>query len=187
MDKILFWNTRGVGGGDFRSVIVDLVKMHDVDLLIICEPRIQFSKAKRHLLSIGFTDFVVEESTGFSGGIWILWNKNKVQLQKIDSNSQSITVKVSGNGIGDWLLTGLYASPCPSTRQRLWNYLTAMSNSTQLPWMIVGDFNELVAYADKNGGSYAGKFGGLIDWVQSEAMIDLGYQGANFTLVKWKN
>ncbi|XP_024190144.1 uncharacterized protein LOC112194121 [Rosa chinensis] len=143
MDKILFWNTRGAGGDDFSSVIVDLVKMHDVDLLIICEPRIQFSKAKRHLLSIGFTDFVVEEATGFSGAIWILWNKNKVQLQKIDSNSQSITVKVSGNGIGD--------------------------------------FNELVAYADKNGGSYAGKFGGLRDWVQSEAMIDLGYQGANFT------
>ncbi|XP_061993910.1 uncharacterized protein LOC133711840 [Rosa rugosa] len=184
MDNILFWNARGAGGGDFRYAIVDLVKMNNTDLLVICESRVQFSRAKDHLLNIGFTDYEIVEANGFSGGLWLLWNRTKFQIHMVDSNSQSITVKVSANGVSNWLFTGLYASPCSSTRQGLWSYLTAISKSTQLPWIIIGDFNELVSYSDKNGGSYAEKFGGLKTWVQNEAMIDMGYQGADYT---WSN
>ncbi|XP_062007342.1 uncharacterized protein LOC133724594 [Rosa rugosa] len=127
---------------------------------------------------------LIEEASGFSGGVWVLWKKTKFQVDVWDSNSQSITVKISGGGLQDWLLTGLYASPCYSTRQGLWRYLTAVSATTQLPWVVLGDFNELVNFSDKNGGSYAGKFKGLKEWVQREAMMDLGYNGASFT---WSN
>lgn len=41
-----------------------------------------------------------------------------------------------------------------------------------------------LSLADKNGGPYNGKFGGLCAWVQNDAMIDLGYQGPDFT---WSN
>ncbi|XP_024158077.2 uncharacterized protein LOC112165700 [Rosa chinensis] len=53
-----------------------------------------------------------------------------------------------------------------------------------MPWMLIGDFNELVSSADKNGGSFTGKFGGLRNWINRNAMIDMGFQGSCFT---WSN
>ncbi|XP_061998915.1 uncharacterized protein LOC133716212 [Rosa rugosa] len=181
MDNLLFWNARGAGGDDFRSAISDLVKMNNVDFLIICEPRVQFIKAKKHLLGLGFNEFEIKEANGFSGGIWMVWNNSKFKVEVIDSNSQSITVKISWCGLRSWMLTGIYASPCITTRQGLWHYLTHIHTAYQLPWVVVGDCNELLSFSDKNGGSYIGKFGGMKTWVQQDGMIDLGYHGADYT------
>lgn len=97
MDNILFWNARGAGGDDFRSAISDLVRMNNIDFLIICEPRVQFSKAKRHLLQQGFNDFEVVEAAGFSGGIWMVWKNTSFKVDVVDSVPQAITVKISIN------------------------------------------------------------------------------------------
>lgn len=143
MDHILFWNPRGAGGKDFQSAITDIVKMNNVDCLIICEPKVQFASAEKHLLQLGFTDYAVAEATGFSGGIWMLWKNGNFQVELIDSNFQSITVQVSWNGIQSWLLTGIYASPCKSSRRALWNYLAHLHAAVQLPWILIGDLMRL--------------------------------------------
>lgn len=74
-----------------------------------------------------------------------------------------------------FLLASMLALVNPLTRQELWNYLAAIYSAHQLPWLVLGNFNEIIAFADKNGGPYIGKFGGLKRWVQNDAMIDLGY------------
>lgn len=76
MVKILFWNARGAGGEKFRSAIIDLVKIHNVDILAVCEPRGQFYKASDTLLKLGFIHYHIIEVSGFSGGIWLFWNCN---------------------------------------------------------------------------------------------------------------
>ena len=123
MDNIIFWNARGAGGDKFRSAVQDLVKMHKIDILIICEPRVQFASNKNYLLSLGFTDFEVSEAAGFAGGLWLLWNKNKISVDHVHANFQSVTVKVSVPGSAPWLLSAIYASPCNTSRATLWDYL----------------------------------------------------------------
>lgn len=44
MVKILFRNARGASGEKFRSAIVDLVKIHNVDILAVCEPRVDSAR-----------------------------------------------------------------------------------------------------------------------------------------------
>lgn len=183
MDNILFWNARGAGSNSFRSAVRDLVKMNSVDFLFICEPKVQFSNFKKHLKKLGFNDSKVVEANGFSGGLWAMWNTTKTNVDVIDSTTRSISLQVFSSG-QSWILTCLYASPGCTSRQELWNYLTAFHSTHNLSWLVLGDFNEITAYADKNGGSYTGKFGGLHTWVQNDAMIDLGFQGADFT---WSN
>lgn len=112
-----------------------------------------------------------------------MWNNTRCQISVFDSTSRSIILKVSSNGC-DWMLTCLYASTCKSSRQELWNYLAEIHSNHHLPWLALGDFNEIIAFSDKNGGPYTGKFGGLRTWVHNDAMIDLGYQGTDFT---WSN
>lgn len=183
MDHILFWNARGAGSDDFRSAISDLVRMNTIDFLFICEPKVQFAQFKKHYKKLGFNDFEVIEANGFSGGLWTIWNDTKFSVSVFDSTSRSISLQISGNGT-TWMLTCLYASPCKTSRQELWDYLTALHAVHQLPWLVIGDFNEIIAYEDKNGGPYTGKFGGLRSWVHNDAMLDLGFQGAVFT---WSN
>ncbi|XP_062014121.1 uncharacterized protein LOC133730577 [Rosa rugosa] len=82
------------------------------------------------------------------------------------------------------MLTGIYASPCNTSRSNLWSYLDNLANRVKLPGLIVGDFNELLSYSDKIGGSQHYRFGGMQDWVCRNGLIDMGYQGADYT---WKN
>lgn len=56
-------------------------------------------------------------------------------------------------------------------RNVLWEYLNYFSITNTLPWVVIGDFNELVSSSDKKGGSLTGNFGGLRDWVQNCAMV----------------
>lgn len=183
MDHILFWNARGAGSEKFRTAVIDLVRMNKIDFLIICEPRVQFSKAKKTLLKLGFNEFEVREANGFSGGIWMLWNNTKVQITVVDTSFQSISVKVCCTGVQDWLLSGIYASPCNVSRSGLWSYLDNVAARFCLPWMLVGDFNELLSFSDKIGGARC-RFGGMQDWVSRNGLIDMGYQGAAYT---WTN
>ncbi|KAL6216513.1 hypothetical protein ACLB2K_009736 [Fragaria x ananassa] len=121
-----------------------------MDILVICEPRVPFAKAKRFLKKHGFPDAEIEEARGFSGSIWVIFDKNKIDVSFVDSNPQSVTVKVEVNNHA-WLLTALYASPTHSVRSSIWNYLSEFASSIHLPWLIIGDFNELYSSADKNG------------------------------------
>lgn len=57
------------------------------------------------------------------------------------------------------------------------DYLAILHSTHQLLWLVLGDFNELIAYVDKNGGPYMGIFGGFCTWVHIyDAMIDLGFR-----------
>ncbi|XP_062010302.1 uncharacterized protein LOC133726711 [Rosa rugosa] len=184
MFKVLFWNARGAGSENFRSAIADLVNLHSVDILAICEPRVQFIKARDTLKKLGFSDFRVVEAEGFSGGIWLLWNSLKVHVDFIDKNFQSVSVKVSLPGKPSWMLTVIYASPTNSVRADLWPYLDHLIADINLPCMFIGDFNELISIDDKSCGPFTGRFGGFRDWVNRNALIDMGFQGSRFT---WSN
>ncbi|XP_062014087.1 uncharacterized protein LOC133730526 [Rosa rugosa] len=184
MFKVLFWNAKGAGSENFRSAIADLVNLHSIDILAICEPRVQFSRAKDTLRKLGFSDFRIVEAEGFFGGIWLLWNSLKVHVDFIDKNFQSVSVKVTLPGKPTWMLTVIYASPTNSVRANLWPYLDNLIVDVNLPSMFIGDFNELISVEDKSCGSLTGRFGGLRDWVNRNALIDMGFQGSCFT---WSN
>ncbi|XP_050386206.1 uncharacterized protein LOC126802601 [Argentina anserina] len=184
MFKALFWNARGAGSENFKTAVRDLIKLHCVDILAICEPRVQFSRVNKAFKDMGLSDNIIVEARGFSGGLWLLWDRNKVQIDYIDDNSQSISVKISIPGKQPWLFIVIYASPTHSVRAGLWSYLDQLVASVNLPCTLMGDFNELVSADDKNFGHLSGRFVGLRDWVNRNGMIDMGFQGSKYT---WSN
>ena len=50
-----------------------------------------------------------------------------------------------------FLLTAIYASPNFSKRKILWNYLKNFASSVDLPWILLGDFNDMLEENDKIG------------------------------------
>ena len=71
---ILCWNARGASSTKFKVNMMELIKIHSIDVLFVCEPRIGGDKALKMVKSLGFSNFEVVDPIGFSGGLWLLWS-----------------------------------------------------------------------------------------------------------------
>ena len=61
------------------------------------------------------------------------------------------TVKVCHSNL-TWLITPIYASPRINERKILWSNLMQVAKMHKLPWLLLGDFNEVLCGEDKLGG-----------------------------------
>ncbi|KAJ4833375.1 hypothetical protein Tsubulata_029926, partial [Turnera subulata] len=97
-----------------------------------------------------------------------------------------IDVEVKDLGEGAWRLTGFYGDPMESDRGRSWDLLRMLKNRSALPWMVFGDYNEILVAKEKHG--RLPKPDRLMrafrDAVEFCELRDLGYSGNSFT---WDN
>ncbi|XP_075655125.1 uncharacterized protein LOC142625332 [Castanea sativa] len=151
------------------------------------ETRLGGDKAKVITENLPFQGAIHTDTVGFAGGLWLLWNLNRVEITNLTSTEQKIhvLVKVRSSNL-NWVFTAVYASPRHRERCLLWNNLSTVANTHNLPWVITGDFNELLSNEKKFGGrpismSRAISFKECLDVCN---MADLGFQGPRFT---WTN
>lgn len=182
--NILCWNSRGAACTKFRSTVMDLVRSHHIDVLFVCEPRISGPKALAVIKSLGFSCFEVIDPEKFSGGLWLLWNDAKVKLDIIGTSDQSISACLSWQGQKPWLFSAIYARPCSVKKAKLWEYLNFVASCHQMPWLLAGDFNDILQAEDKVGGVSLCRVTGMKKWFDANNMIDLGFSGPRFT---WTN
>ncbi|GAU50641.1 hypothetical protein TSUD_184330 [Trifolium subterraneum] len=52
-----------------------------------------------------------------------------------------------------WLLTVVYASPIENERRDTWIKLHDIARTIQEPWLMMGDFNEIMSTNEKKGGA----------------------------------
>lgn len=138
----LVWNVRGAGGTEFRRVFRDTVAQHKPNLVILTETRLSGERAQNTINNLGYEKHYKVDAMGFSGGLWMLWDPNAVDVDIIGSSFQEIHshVKVSGSS---FILSSLYASPNFDRRKLLWDSLSSLGPSITLPWILLGDFNDI--------------------------------------------
>lgn len=78
---IVCWNVRGAASTKFKNNMLELIRLHCMDLLFICEPRISGEKALAVVKSLGFPCYGIVDSIGFVGGMWLLWDANKIHVE----------------------------------------------------------------------------------------------------------
>ncbi|CAL8991457.1 unnamed protein product [Prunus brigantina] len=111
---------------------------------------------------------------------------NSVSLQVVAHSSQSITALVTlGNQW--WLLTVVYANPCPGIRESLWKYFDGLARASHLPWLVLGDFNDIASADEKCGGNLDQGGRSFIEWIDRNQLVDLGSSGAKFTWCNKRN
>lgn len=54
--------------------------------------------------------------------------------------------------LSPFLCSAIYANPHYSSPHILWDNLKMVASSNNLPWLMVGDFNEVLSSQDKFGG-----------------------------------
>ncbi|CAL2250971.1 unnamed protein product [Prunus armeniaca] len=144
--KIVAWNVRGAGKESCAMTIKDLKKAYAIDVFAILEPRISVPRALIIAQNLGFSHHHIIDATGFSGGGGSVTSRNK-----------------------RWLLTVVYANPCPMIREALWKYFDGLVSS--LPWLVLGDFNDIASADEKCGGNlnHGGK--SFVDWIDHNHLL----------------
>lgn len=102
----------------------------------------------------------------------MLWNEgNNFRVEILTTSDYSIhtLVKVLNQSY-PFLLTAIYASPNFSKRKILWNYLKNFASSVDLPWILLGDFNDMLEENDKIGelpfnGNRIAAFRECVGWI----------------------
>jgi hypothetical protein len=127
---------------------------------------------------------IVNPSDGRSGGVILLWKK-EVVVEQVFSAPKYIDVYIKESPEKTWRLTGIYGEPRWEDKYKTWDKLRELKTVSNLPWVILGDFNEILYTHEKEGGNARpqGYMQAFRDALDDCGLEDLGFIGEKFT---WK-
>ncbi|KAF5187888.1 hypothetical protein FRX31_022525 [Thalictrum thalictroides] len=195
---ILSWNCRGA---DLDSIIEELKKIMVVErpnFVFVSETKCNLVKAQGILHTL--YHFVVP-SEGLSGGLRVLWKKY-FQMRVVFCDSWIIHCEVRlDNCTWDYadaefcrdayrkdymMVSFVYASPHFVVRKYQWLNFYQFRPPDDVPWLTIGNFNDIVSKDEKVGGCPFNftKSHFFIDMIDQCELCDLGFIGSFFT---WQN
>jgi len=118
--------------------------------MILTETKAYGERAKRIVNKLPFDGAIFANTIGLTGGLWLLWDSSQVEVVRLSSTEQEIHAVVTPTySNSSWLLSAVYASPRFVERRLLWENLITVYGLHSLPWVIAGDFNEVLMGEDK--------------------------------------
>ena len=120
-----------------------------------------------------------------SGGLALLWNDD-VQLTIQNFSINHIDAQVCLHGALFRRFTDFYGNPIAHRRRESWALLDKLDSMMTLPWLLMGDFNEILS-SDERSGESAGSQRSMFEFgevINRCSLVDLGYHGYPFT---WEN
>ncbi|XP_031116501.1 uncharacterized protein LOC116020159 [Ipomoea triloba] len=131
---------------------MDLVSSKKPDFLFLMETKVARVHAERLRVKLGFDGLFYVDSVGLSGGLALFWRRNCTARLLCYSRCH-IDVEVSVDSSACWRMTCFYGYPERSRRAASWDFLRSLAGSSDLPWVILGDFNDLLFQHEKRGGN----------------------------------
>lgn len=146
------------------------------------ETHIQFDKVKNFWHKVGYQPVHVVEAQGHSGGLWALASLGlNLNIVVWEYSHHSITLEVT-MGNRKWLGTAVYASPNATTRDKFWHYLCNLSKSISSPWLLIGDWNEILLPGEQKGCIFSpSRTATFWDVLDQCGLMDLDSTGGKFT------
>lgn len=112
--------------------------------------------------------------------------KNGISVNVLDISLYYCHVKVNESSASpSYYITFIYGPPVQSNRHLLWNWISEVSKTINEPWLLLGDFNQIISAEDKLSSS--GMTSGMNIFKETMEQSDLSlisHQGPNFT---WTN
>ena len=178
----LSWNCRGLGQPWTVCILAEVVRNKKPTFIFHMETLCSRNKLERIKIQLGYDGLFVVDRVGRSGGLVLFWKAtSNVNLLQFGTNFMDAKVEVPV--LGKWRLTGYYGYHESSRRRKSWDLLHLLASSSSLPWMCIGDFNDLLAANEKRG-SIAHpnwKLVGLQRAITDCNLVDLGIDEYQFT------
>lgn len=136
---------------------------------------------------MGFAYSFSVDRIGRGGGLAVLW-KNTVTCTVERSSANYIDIVMLKDSTPHWRLTCFYGYPERERMRDSWELIRHLSRMSNLPWCIIGDFNDLLFQSDKAGVHKHPQY--LLDdfrkTVEDCGLRDIDLRGGNFTWEKGK-
>ncbi|XP_019167632.1 PREDICTED: uncharacterized protein LOC109163334 [Ipomoea nil] len=148
----LSWNCRGLGNPRTVRQVVDIVSRKKPEFVFLMETMVARIHAERLRVTIGYEGLFYVDNDGRSGGMALFWRKNNsASLLGYSKNFVDVEVKTQNGKL--WRMTCFYGHSDRSRRWESWSLLESLKPKSVLPWVVIGDFNNLLFQYEKRGGN----------------------------------
>ena len=116
------------------------------------------------------------------GGLVLYYqNENKVELNYLSLYFVDV-IFMNENNV-DWRFTGFYGHPAWNEKHLSWSDLRTLHSNASYPWVVLGDFNEIMYSHEKDGGNPRpnAMMQEFRNCLGDCGLYDLGYAGDYFT------
>ena len=147
----LSWNCRGLGNRRVVEVLAELVRKQVPTILFLMETKLTDREMEPIKVELGFPSMLAVSCDNRRGGIALLWRSDVIVYTQTYSPNH-IDVRVHTHASPLWRLTGIYGHPEECRKTETWRLMRHLHARASLPWICLGDFNEILAFDEKNGG-----------------------------------
>ncbi|WZZ51263.1 hypothetical protein YC2023_051370 [Brassica napus] len=149
--SILSWNCQGAGSTETIQRLREMRRVHFPDFIFLMETKHKNKFMGDLQRELGYDNLITVEPVGLSGGLAVMWKRcYKVIVLQEDKRIIDLQVEM---GSLVFYLTCVYGDPVKERRQAVWERLSDIGVRRDAPWMLVGDFNELLSNEEKLGGA----------------------------------
>jgi hypothetical protein len=176
---ILSWNCHGLENPWPVQDLHQMVKDKKLKMVFLMETKMSNKRVDFLKRKLGFENLFEVDSVGRNGGLVLLWkNDIQVDIQNYSRRHIIAVVLIANNG-EKWKFTGFYNHPDLAKCKEAWALLRFLSQFQPLPWLCLGDFNEILNLTEKKG-----VMEDFQRTLEDCGLSDLGFRGPKFT---WHN
>ena len=70
---------------NFQSRVHDLAQIHDPTIFVVMETKLGGDKAREITDRLPSDRAIYIDMIGYAGGLWLLWNSDRVEIQRLAS------------------------------------------------------------------------------------------------------
>jgi len=155
--KIAVWNIRGIGSSSKKRIIRSLIREEGIDIIGLVESK--HNEVTLHDMNRCWGNQDVEwlqvpAGEGGSGGMILSWIKDIFILEEHKTTQYWILALgiLQQNNFRCNICT-VYAPNDQTGRLDVWNQLREMKANSPDPWILMGDFNEVLCPQERRGAS----------------------------------
>ena len=151
-------------------------------MIFLIETKVDKEVIERICRRLQYSNSFVVPRISRGGGLALLW-KQGIRVTVMNSSERYIDTVID-HGMNDaWRFTGFYGDPDTANQGNSWSLLRDLSSRFSIPWVCLGDFNEIIRAEEKQGwlDRPERQMQGFRDAIDFGGLKDLGFNGFPFT------
>lgn len=147
------------------------------DIMFLMETKQKDEEVYKMYKGTDFKNHYTVPPEGLSGGLALSW-KDSVQLEVLYSSANVIDTKIVFNK-KSFHVSYIYGAPSKQDRPRFWEVMADIGVQRTTPWLLTGDFNDLLDNSEKVAGPlrWGGSFLSFRNFVSQNGLWDLQFSG----------